>query len=233
MFSRLYLGMHSLNQIMLGFMIGAFSLIPYYLYVEKYLYFFCLYFLSGSSKILNYLLMFFVTLLIALQQTLMTYLPVYEPPNDPTNEWIKNITDRAKCGNYNYETSFFYRCFQDESIAFGIPALLTALSLTLNGQSLLKKFAHSRKTLKYWAYLGVIVLTSLIPVALFLNPFWKKIDSPNLPVIIWITHAFGFIFGIVCMVGLSSYILKRLGLHEHLHQSYYKEFDPNGSNNSI
>lgn len=46
MFSRVYLGMHSLNQVMLGFMIGAFSLIPYYLYIEKLLYGFCLHFLS-------------------------------------------------------------------------------------------------------------------------------------------------------------------------------------------
>lgn len=33
MFSRVYLGMHSINQVMLGLMIGAYSLIPYYLYV--------------------------------------------------------------------------------------------------------------------------------------------------------------------------------------------------------
>lgn len=123
--------------------------------------------------------------------------------------------DRPKCSNYNYSTSFFYRCFQDESIGFGIPALLVALSVTLDGQYLLKKFAYSRKTLKYWAYLGVIIITSLIPIAVFLNPFWKKINSPNLPVIIWITHAFGFIFGIVFMIGLSTYILKKLELHEH------------------
>lgn len=213
MFSRLYLGMHSLNQIMLGFMIGAFSLIPYYLYVEKTLYSFCLHYLSSSSKTLNYFLMLLVTIAIALQQTLLTYLPTYYPPNDPSNEWILNITSRSKCSNYNYQTSFFYRCFQDESIGFGIPALLVALSVTLNGQYLLKKFAHSRKTLKYWAYLGVIILTSLVPVAIFLNPFWKRIDSPNLPVIIWITHAMGFILGIVFMIGLSTYILKMLGLN--------------------
>jgi membrane-associated phospholipid phosphatase len=46
MFSRLYLGMHSLNQILVGFMIGAYSLVPYYIYIEKILFFFCIKFLS-------------------------------------------------------------------------------------------------------------------------------------------------------------------------------------------
>ena len=82
----------------------------------------------------------------------------------------------------------------------------------MNGQYLLKKFAHSRATLKYLAYLTVILITSLIPVIVFLNPFWKRIKSPNLPVIIWITHALGFILGIVCMVGVSPYILKKFNL---------------------
>lgn len=33
MFSRMYLGMHSLNQVLFGLMLGAYSLIPYYLYI--------------------------------------------------------------------------------------------------------------------------------------------------------------------------------------------------------
>jgi uncharacterized membrane protein len=58
-------------------------------------------------------------------------------------------------------------------------------------------------------------------VAIFLNPFWARINSPHLPFIIWITHALGFILGIICMIGVSPYILKRLNLDEHSHQNYY------------
>ena len=47
MFSRVYLGMHSINQVILGLMIGVYSLIPYYLYFEKIIFKFCLYFLSS------------------------------------------------------------------------------------------------------------------------------------------------------------------------------------------
>lgn len=85
MFSRLYLGMHSLNQIMLGFMIGSFSLILYYLYVEKQLYSFCLHFLSSQNKALNYFFMFMMAGFITIQQTLLTYLPSYDPPNELSN----------------------------------------------------------------------------------------------------------------------------------------------------
>jgi hypothetical protein len=113
MFSRVFLGMHSLNQVMLGFMIGAFSLVLYYVYIEKVLYHFCLHFISSSAKWVNYLSMLLVTILITIQQTLMTYLPTYSPPNDPSNPWIQNITNRSECSHYNYYTSFFYRCFQD------------------------------------------------------------------------------------------------------------------------
>ena len=37
MFSRIILGMHSLNQVLFGFMIGVYTFIPYYLFVENLL----------------------------------------------------------------------------------------------------------------------------------------------------------------------------------------------------
>jgi hypothetical protein len=168
------------------------------------------------------MLMLALTLIMALQQILMTYLINFNPPNDSTNLWIHNIINRSGCSKYNYNTSFFFRCFQDESIGFAIPALFISLSLTLNGQHLLKKFAYSRMSLKYIAHLGVIILISAIPVAIFLNPLWKQIKSPHLPLIIWITHSLGFISGVVFMIGVSSRILERLNLDEHHHQSYYE-----------
>jgi membrane-associated phospholipid phosphatase len=33
MFSRVILGMHALNQVLFGFMIGCYSFVPYYLFV--------------------------------------------------------------------------------------------------------------------------------------------------------------------------------------------------------
>lgn len=35
MFSRVILGMHSFNQVLLGCMIGCFTFVPYYLFVER------------------------------------------------------------------------------------------------------------------------------------------------------------------------------------------------------
>jgi membrane-associated phospholipid phosphatase len=35
MFSRVILGMHSLNQVLLGCLLGCFSFIPYYLFIER------------------------------------------------------------------------------------------------------------------------------------------------------------------------------------------------------
>ena len=37
MFSRVILGMHSMNQVMFGFMIGCYTFVPYYLFVERLL----------------------------------------------------------------------------------------------------------------------------------------------------------------------------------------------------
>lgn len=42
MFSRIFLGMHAINQVMFGFMIGVYSFIPYYLFVERWILHVCL-----------------------------------------------------------------------------------------------------------------------------------------------------------------------------------------------
>ncbi len=42
MFSRIFLGMHAINQVMFGFMIGVYSFIPYYLFVERWILHACL-----------------------------------------------------------------------------------------------------------------------------------------------------------------------------------------------
>lgn len=36
-FSRILLGMHSLNQVLMGFLMACYSFIPYYLYMEEFI----------------------------------------------------------------------------------------------------------------------------------------------------------------------------------------------------
>ena len=179
MLSRFYLGMHSLNQIMFGLMIGAYSITIYYLYIEKWMFSVCIGLLEQGKKKRNLLLLLGLTVFMAAQQILQAYLPTYNPPNDPINPWISTIAARPGCSSFRYETSFFMRCFQDQSIAFGIPAFLLSLSITHNGFTLLKKLSYPKCSLKFLMYMVTTLVIAAVPLAIFLNPLWKKINTPN------------------------------------------------------
>jgi membrane protease YdiL (CAAX protease family) len=86
-----------------------------------------------------------------------------------------------------------------------------------NHSSLLKRFAYGRTTLKYLYILLVTLLITIIPVLIFLNPFWKKIQSlqnnPNgMSFLLWFNNLMGFFFGIFFLISVSSHVHKYLKL---------------------
>jgi phosphotransferase system glucose/maltose/N-acetylglucosamine-specific IIC component len=91
MFSRVYLGMHSINQVLFGLMIGCFSMVVYYLFVEQYLYVLSLKYLAEGKKSSNFVWMSLVFGAICLYECLITYLADFNPPNNPTDPWIMRI----------------------------------------------------------------------------------------------------------------------------------------------
>jgi hypothetical protein len=98
---------------------------------------------------------------------------------------------------------------------------MIALSSTHNGYSLLKKLSYRRFSCKFVGYLLTTVIISLIPIVIFLNPLWKKINFEYLGVLLWLTHGIGISFGIVSLIGISPYFLRLFKLDDYQYQSYY------------
>lgn len=109
MFSRVYLGMHSLNQVLFGLMLGCYSMAVYYLFAEHWLYVHCIRYLSeGTSKISNFFICSLAFVLICLYECLVTYLGSF-PVNQ---EWVDTINLTPRCQrSYNFVTSFYLKCY--------------------------------------------------------------------------------------------------------------------------
>jgi ABC-type uncharacterized transport system YnjBCD permease subunit len=99
-----------------------------------------------------------------------------------------------------------------------------SLSATHNGYSLLKKFNYSKLSCKFLAYLITTVVVSLIPVALFLNPYWKKLNFRYQGLLLWFLHGIGISFGIISLVAISPYLLRVFKLDDYTFQNYYNEY---------
>ena len=99
--------------------------------------------------------------------------------------------------------------------------MMMSLSITHNGYSLLKKLSYPRMSWKFLAYLMTVIIVALIPVSIFMNPHWKKVEMKDKALFLWIFNSLGFIFGILCLVVVSAYFLKFFGLDHYEFQSYY------------
>lgn len=229
MFSRVYLGMHSINQVLFGLMIGCFSIVIYYVYVEPYLYILGLKYLSeGLKKTMNFTWMILVFIGLCLYQCLITFLVTFNPPNNPNDPWIHQITSIPKCNSgYNFYTSFYLKCYEDMAIGVGSPVILISLAISTNGSGFIKKFSYSRCSKKFLAYLAVTLLTPLIPAAIFLNPWWKLIDSLNsnsMAALLWSLNVLGFTFAFIFLVGISPHLVVKFGLAEYADLDSYTAF---------
>ena len=65
MYSRVFLGMHALNQVLFGLVIGIYSFIPYYLYVEKWIIWGCLE-LVKTKRFLTELFIIFALMVVCI-----------------------------------------------------------------------------------------------------------------------------------------------------------------------
>lgn len=110
MFSRVILGMHSINQVLFGAIIGMYSFIPYYLFVEKWLLnrFVSLF---GASKDLPLMTISISIMLTITLELLITLIPVYN-----IVDYISVINATNGCQKIKQAKSFQYKCFEDSSL---------------------------------------------------------------------------------------------------------------------
>ncbi len=78
----------------------------------------------------------------------------------------------------------------------------------------MKVVTYPRSSKKYILRLILSALLAIIPVAIFLNPFWKKIELPTekMAVMLFFLQSGGLMGGNFVLVGLAPAILSKLKL---------------------
>lgn len=127
-FSRVILGMHSLNQVLFGVTLGFYSLIPYYMYMEKFILKICLKICSRTyrrqtiiTSIAGILVMIGLSLIVA-------FVPAYGNNSD----YFNRIKSTEGCENAEIYQSFQYKCLQDSSLAMAVFGVSLGLSFLRN-----------------------------------------------------------------------------------------------------
>lgn len=81
----------------------------------------------------------------------------------------------------------------------------------------MKVVVYPRSTKKYIIRLILSAIFAAIPVAIFMNPFWKKVDLPDadMAIMLFFLQSAGLMAGNFVLVGLGPTILSRFKLENY------------------
>lgn len=211
MFSRVILGMHTFNEVLMGAMMGIYFISIYYLYAEAAIIAHFQIILQEKHKLMQTILITISMMSSFALELLIAYLPSYNYQS--TFDFITTKYE-SRCGSIKYYKSFQYKCLEDSALLMADYGLLIGLMYMAHPENLTKPLAYSRLSLKYAGRLLLMILLAAIPAAIFLNPLWTKITDENsgLAAIIWITQCFGFFFAILMLLLVAPAVCGRAGL---------------------
>lgn len=209
MFSRVILGMHSFNQVLLGLLLGAYSFVPYYLFVEKYILKWVLSIFRSQKSLLTNIVLFCIVCVSICIAILLAMLLTFENKN-----YINVISTFSGCDGYLIYKSFQYKCLEDSALLMAAVGILLAFNFMRNPSHLHLQLDYTRLSLKF---LAKIVVTLIIPVAIlgiFVNPLWNKIDLSNdgKSFLIWACQTVGFFLATFSLIYLIPIINNKFGL---------------------
>jgi hypothetical protein len=101
MFSRVILGMHSFNQVLLGCLLGCYSFVPYYLFVERLILKWVLHIFRTQKSVSTALLLGCISCLSFCIEILLTYLI-----NFNNTSYIAVISSIEECNGFKVYKSF-------------------------------------------------------------------------------------------------------------------------------
>lgn len=105
MFSRVILGMHSFNQVLFGCLIGCYSFVPYYLFVEKFLLKWVLSIFRSQKSIETTILLICISCVSFCTEILLAMLLPFE-----NTSALNVISSTSGCGGFLIYKSFQYKC---------------------------------------------------------------------------------------------------------------------------
>ena len=209
MFSRVILGMHSFNQVLLGLLLGSYSFVPYYLFVEKYILKWVLSIFRSQKSFLTNIVLFCIVCVSICTAILLAMLLAFENTN-----YINVISTFSGCDGYLIYKSFQYKCLEDSALLMAAVGILLAFNFMRNPSHLHLQLDYTRLSLKF---LAKIVVTLIVPVAIlgiFVNPLWDKIDLTNdgKSLLIWGCQTVGFFLATFSLIYLIPIVNNKFGL---------------------
>lgn len=221
MFSRVMLGMHSLNEVLFGLSIGLFSFIPYYLFIEAFIMKLILkIFANQGSMITNIGLVVAVILFWGIE-LIVALVPTYD--NEPYWNVIKHTPG---CEHAKLSTAFQYSCLIGTSIISAGFGVVLGLNYMQKPYNLARLLSYSRLSIKFIARLLLTIVVAAIPLVLFLNPLWHEIrtDDIGTTMIAWTCNNLAFFLATFLILYMSPILGEKLGLEGYKHPSSYADF---------
>ena len=208
MFSRVILGMHSLNQVLFGLTIGLYSSVPYYLFIEGALVRLAIKIFNNPRSGVTYAVCLGLTVIFWGIELLLALLPSYYMDSQ---YWaVIQVTDG--CENNKLYKSFQYKCLEDCGLIMAAFGVILGFSWNSNPHNFARMLAFSRISLKFVARFFLTIVISVIPLAIFLNPLWNNFDTSATghSLIIWACQNFGFFFGSFFLVAVVPFACEKL-----------------------
>lgn len=230
MFSRVILGMHTFNEVLMGLMIGCFSVAVYYALVEEALLDYMCVLIEKKKRGLQLGLLVGGMALCVLIDLLVFFLPNY----DDSLFW-DTIQHTKGCEKVKLYKSFQYKCLEDSALIMAAFGLLIALLFMPLPHNLTLPLRYSRLSCKYAAKLGLMLLSAAVPVAAFLNPGWEQIptDLSGQALIIWGCQNLGFFTAILSLLLVAPWLCEKADLEEYGKTAYALEGEPLGGTGEV
>lgn len=200
MFSRVMLGMHSLNEVLFGLSIGLFSFIPYYLFMETFIMKLILKIFSNQGSIYTNIGLIVAVILFWGIELLVALVPTFN--NEPYWSVIQNTEG---CKHANLATAFQYSCLIGTSIVSAGFGVILGLNYMHKPYNLARLLSYSRLSIKFIVRLLLTIIVAAIPLIIFLNPLWHEIktDSMGTTMIAWATNNLAFFFATFLILYMS------------------------------
>ena len=161
--------MHSLNQVLFGFMLGIFSCVIYVYWMETIITNWCLLIFSEKRKLFNFTVTTVSMFIFFLIEYLIAFVPDYN-----TSEYVHQI-QKINCGHVHEYKSFQFSAFKDcgyFAAAFGI---LYAFLIMKNPQHLALRPSYDYISLKNLLRVVIGLVFCGLPMWIFRTNLWKNL----------------------------------------------------------
>ena len=210
--SRLILGMHAFNQVLIGAVMGLYSLLLYYTLAEKWI----LRYLTALVRTKRRNLHTAILGALMVGCLILEY-SLYSLPQYNNSDYWDTIITVEGCESSQMYKSFHHKCLQDSALIMAGFGLAIGLLWMDRPSTLLLPLAYSRLSCRWLLRLLILVVCAGVVVLVFVNPFWTmlSLSAGHKAVLVWALQSVGFFAAIVSLLVVGPRACGRCGLEEY------------------